>query len=116
MTGRVYSLWRYYAQTLGAAYVSLRHRHDRCDCRYHNFLEFTEINSISERNCSFENIGCSKKSIMPGYVIAPLVIGAVGCLVDVARIYLGAPGMLSFYEEMIGLPIRLETDFHLYSK
>ena len=51
---------------------------------------------------------------MPGYVIAPLVIGAVGCLVGtLLGIYLGAPGMLSFYEEMIGLPIRLETDFSL---
>ena len=28
-------------------------------------------------------------------------------------IYLGAPGMLSFYETMIGLPIRLDTDFSL---
>ena len=51
---------------------------------------------------------------MPGYILAPLFIGAIGSLVGVILgVYVGAPGMLSFYEDMIGLPIKAETDTSL---
>ena len=54
---------------------------------------------------------------MPGYVIAPLVIGAIGSIIgSLFGIYLGAPGMLSFYEQIIGLPIKSEVDFSLVTQ
>ena len=72
------------------------------------------IQSQAKEIAVLRTLGVPKKSIMPGYVIAPLVIGAIGSLVGtLLGIYLGAPGMLSFYETMIGLPIRLDTDFSL---
>ena len=72
------------------------------------------IQSQAKEIAVLRTLGVPKKSIMPGYIIAPLVIGAVGSVIGtVLGIYLGAPGMLSFYESMIGLPIRLDTDFSL---
>lgn len=72
------------------------------------------IQSQAKEIAVLRTLGVPKKSIMPGYVIAPLVIGAIGSLIGtLLGIYLGAPGMLSFYEKMIGLPIRLDTDFAL---
>ena len=56
-------------------------------------------------------------AIMPGYIIAPLFIGLFGSVVGILLgIYFGAPGMLSFYEDIIGLPIRYETDYALVSQ
>ena len=72
------------------------------------------IQSQAKEIAVLRTLGVPKKSIMPGYVIAPLVIGVIGSLIGtLLGIYLGAPGMLSFYETMIGLPIRLDTDFSL---
>tara|TARA_B100001996_G_scaffold218981_1_gene168360 strand:- start:114 stop:1520 length:1407 start_codon:yes stop_codon:yes gene_type:complete len=47
---------------------------------------------------------------MQGYVIAPLVIGSIGSLIGVLfGWYVGGPGMLDFYSEIIGIPIVLDT-------
>ena len=47
---------------------------------------------------------------MQGYVIAPLVIGSVGSLIGtLLGWYVGGPGMLDFYSEILGVPIVLDT-------
>ena len=72
------------------------------------------IQSQAKEIAVLRTLGVPKKSIMPGYILAPLFIGAIGSLVGVILgVYVGAPGMLSFYENMIGLPIKAETDTSL---
>ena len=72
------------------------------------------IQSQAKEIAVLRTLGVPKKAIMPGYIIAPLVIGAVGSIFGtLLGVYLGAPGMLSFYEKMIGLPIKSEADFSL---
>ena len=72
------------------------------------------IQSQAKEIAVLRTLGVPKKSIMPGYILAPLFIGAIGSLVGVILgVYVGAPGMLSFYEDMIGLPIKAETDTSL---
>ena len=75
------------------------------------------IQSQAKEIAVLRTLGVPKKAIMPGYVIAPLVIGAIGSLVGaLLGTYVGAPGMLSFYEEIIGLPIKSEPDFSLITQ
>ena len=75
------------------------------------------IQSQAKEIAVLRTLGVPKKSIMPGYVIAPLVIGAIGSIIgSLFGIYLGAPGMLSFYEQIIGLPIKSEVDFSLVTQ
>ena len=75
------------------------------------------IQSQAKEIAVLRTLGVPKKSIMPGYVIAPLVIGAIGSLVGtLLGIYLGAPGMLSFYETMIGFQLGLTQISRLYSR
>ena len=72
------------------------------------------IQSQAKEIAVLRTLGVPKKSIMPGYILAPLFIGAIGSLFGVILgVYVGAPGMLSFYEDMIGLPIKAETDTSL---
>ena len=75
------------------------------------------IQSQAKEIAVLRTLGVPKKAIMPGYVIAPLVIGAIGSLVGaLLGTYVGAPSMLSFYEEIIGLPIKSEPDFSLITQ
>lgn len=72
------------------------------------------IQSQAKEIAVLRTLGVPKKSIMPGYILAPLFIGAIGSLFGVILgVCVGAPGMLSFYEDMIGLPIKAETDTSL---
>ena len=72
------------------------------------------IQSQAKGNSGIEDAWSSKEVNYAGYILAPLFIGAIGSLVGVILgVYVGAPGMLSFYEDMIGLPIKAETDTSL---
>ena len=72
------------------------------------------IQSQAKEIAVLRTLGVPKMSIMPGYILAPLAIGALGSIIGILLgIYLGAPGMLSLYEDVIGLPIRMETDMTL---
>ena len=72
------------------------------------------IQSQAREIAVMRTLGVPKKAIIPGYIIAPLIIGIIGSLVgSILGIFLGAPGMLGFYEEMIGLPISKEVDASL---
>jgi putative ABC transport system permease protein len=69
------------------------------------------IQSQAREIAVLRTLGVPKLSIMPGYIIAPVVIGGIGSLIGVLLgVYFGAPSMLGLYEEMIGLPISTEVD------
>ncbi len=72
------------------------------------------IQSQAREIAVMRTLGVPKKSIIPGYVIAPLVIGFIGSIIgSIMGVFIGAPGMLGFYEEMIGLPIDKTVDYSL---
>ncbi len=72
------------------------------------------IQSQAREIAVMRTLGVPKKSIIPGYVIAPLVIGFIGSIIgSIMGVFIGAPGMLGFYEEMIGLPIDKTVDHSL---
>ena len=51
-------------------------------------------------------LGVPRSSIMPGYIVAPLVIGSVGSTIGVILgVWFGAPGMINIYQDIIGVPI-----------
>jgi putative ABC transport system permease protein len=67
------------------------------------------IQSQAKEIAVLRTLGVRRRSIMPGYVIAPLFIGGVGSLFGVILGYfVGAPAMSEMYEDIIGVPI-IET-------
>jgi len=68
------------------------------------------IQSQAKEIAVLRTLGVPRTSLMQGYVIAPLVIGGAGSLIGtLLGWYVGGPGMLGFYEEIIGIPIILDT-------
>ena len=63
------------------------------------------IQSQAREIAILRTLGIPSSSIMPGYILAPIVIGLVGCAIGtVLGILLGAPAMVGVYEEIIGIP------------
>ena len=50
-------------------------------------------------------LGVERKSLMIGYLLAPIVIGVIGCLIGILVGPSGMNGMLNFYEDIVGVPI-----------
>ena len=68
------------------------------------------IQSQAKEIAVLRTLGVPRTSIMQGYILAPLVIGGMGSLIGVLLgWYVGGPGMLDFYSEIIGIPIVLDT-------
>jgi putative ABC transport system permease protein len=64
------------------------------------------IQSQAKEIAVLRTLGVRRMSIMPGYIIAPIFIGAFGCLLGaVSGLLLGAPAMISMYEDIIGIPV-----------
>ncbi|MBO57544.1 MAG: hypothetical protein CMA77_00900 [Euryarchaeota archaeon] len=64
------------------------------------------IQSQAKEIAVLRTLGVKRMSIMPGYVIAPIFIGAIGCVLGaIPGVFFGAPAMLSMYEDIIGIPI-----------
>ena len=75
------------------------------------------IQSQAKEIAVLRTLGLERKTIMPGYIIAPVVIGGFGSLIGVLLgVYFGAPSMLGLYEEMIGLPISSDVDSSLITQ
>jgi len=75
------------------------------------------IQSQAREIAVLRTLGVPKLSIMPGYIIAPVVIGGFGSLIGVLLgVYIGAPSMLGLYEKMIGLPIGSDVDNSLITQ
>ena len=63
------------------------------------------VQSQAREIAILRTLGVPRTSLMTGYLLAPLAIGAFGCGLGVLAAPYGVNGMLDFYEELIGLPI-----------
>ena len=64
------------------------------------------IQSQAKEIAVLRTLGVKRMSIMPGYVMAPIFIGAIGCVLGaIPGVLFGAPAMVSMYERIIGIPI-----------
>ena len=74
------------------------------------------VQSQAKEIAVLRTLGVNRSSLMTGYLIAPLVIGAVGCGLGALMGPWGVDGMLDFYEGIVGLPItEREVPPSLYS-
>ena len=73
------------------------------------------VQSQAKEIAVLRTLGVNRTSMMTGYLIAPVVIGAVGCLLGALVGPWGVNGMLDFYEGIVGLPItEREVPLSLY--
>jgi len=64
------------------------------------------IQSQAKEIAVLRTLGLERKSIMPGYIIAPIFIGAFGCILGaIPGVLFGAPAMVEMYENIIGIPV-----------
>ena len=63
------------------------------------------VQSQAKEIAVLRTLGVSRLSLMQGYLIAPLIIGAVGCFIGVLIGPWGMNGMLDFYQDIVGVPI-----------
>lgn len=69
------------------------------------------VQSQAREIAILRTLGIPRGAIMPAYVLMPLVIGALGSSIGaLLGVFVGAPGMLAFYEEIIGIPILEPVD------
>jgi putative ABC transport system permease protein len=74
------------------------------------------VQSQAKEIAVLRTLGVNRKSLMTGYLMAPMVIGAVGCGIGVLIGPWGVNAMLDFYEGIVGLPItEREVPLSLYS-
>ena len=64
------------------------------------------VQSQAREIAILRTLGIPRGAIIPGYVIAPLLIGLVGSSIGaLLGVLVGAPGMLGVYEDIVGIPI-----------
>ena len=63
------------------------------------------VQSQAREIAIMRTLGVPRSSLMTGYLMAPLFIGAFGSVLGVLAGPYGMNGMLDFYEELVGLPI-----------
>ena len=69
------------------------------------------VQSQSREIAILRTLGVPRWAIMPSYVLMPLAIGITGSLFgSILGVYLGAPAMLAFYEDFMGIPILQPTE------
>ena len=74
------------------------------------------VQSQAKEIAVLRTLGVNRTSLMTGYLIAPLAIGAVGCGLGALIGPWGVGAMLDFYEGIVGLPItNREVPVALYS-
>ena len=74
------------------------------------------VQSQAKEIAVLRTLGVNRTSLMTGYLIAPLAIGAVGCGLGALMGPWGVDAMLDFYEGIVGLPItEREVPVSLYS-
>ena len=74
------------------------------------------VQSQAKEIAVLRTLGVNRTSLMTGYLIAPLVIGAVGCGLGAMVGPWGVDTMLNFYEGIVGLPItERDVPLSLYS-
>ena len=74
------------------------------------------VQSQAKEIAALRTLGVNRKSLMTGYLIAPLAIGATGCGIGAVIGPWGVDYMLDFYEGIVGLPITdREVPWPIYS-
>ena len=74
------------------------------------------VQSQAKEIAVLRTLGVNRTSLMTGYLIAPLAIGAVGCGLGALMGPWGVDAMLDFYEGIVGLPItERDVPLSLYS-
>ena len=74
------------------------------------------VQSQAKEIAVLRTLGVNRTSLMTGYLIAPLAIGAVGCGLGAMVGPWGVDAMLNFYEGIVGLPItERDVPLSLYS-
>ena len=63
------------------------------------------VQSQAREIAVLRTLGVDRTSLMTGYLMAPLLIGAVGCALGALAGPSGMNGMLDFYQDLIGIPI-----------
>ena len=63
------------------------------------------VQSQAREIAVLRTLGVGRTSLMTGYLMAPLLIGAVGCALGALAGPSGMNGMLDFYQDLIGIPI-----------
>lgn len=63
------------------------------------------VQSQTREIAILRTLGLPRRSIMSGYLLAPLAIGGIGCLLGSIAGPFGMNGMLDFYEGVVGFPI-----------
>ncbi len=63
------------------------------------------VQSQAKEIAVLRTLGVKRSSLMTGYLIAPLVIGSIGCTLGALAGPYGMNGMLDFYQDLVGVPI-----------
>ncbi|MBR96016.1 MAG: hypothetical protein CMA81_04275 [Euryarchaeota archaeon] len=63
------------------------------------------VQSQAKEIAVLRTLGVPRLALMQGYLVAPLAIGAVGCLVGLLIGPWGMNWMLDFYQDLVGVPI-----------
>ncbi len=63
------------------------------------------VQSQSREIAVLRTLGVDRTSLMTGYLVAPLFIGAIGCGLGALAGPSGMNGMLDFYQDLVGIPI-----------
>jgi len=63
------------------------------------------VQSQAKEIAVLRTLGVKRSSLMTGYLVAPLVIGGIGCVLGVLAGPSGMNGMLDFYQDLVGVPI-----------
>jgi putative ABC transport system permease protein len=71
------------------------------------FLSLQRLILSQQREIAIlRTLGVPKGSIMPGFILAPIVLGLIGVVLGaILGLYVGAPMMMGVFEEMLGLPV-----------
>lgn len=63
------------------------------------------VQSQAKEIAVLRTLGVNRKSLLSGYLYAPIVIGLLGCFVGCLMGPWGMNGMLDFYQDIVGVPI-----------
>ena len=67
------------------------------------------VQSQAKEIAVLRTLGVKRSSLMTGYLVAPLVIGGIGCALGALAGPWGMNGMLDFYQDLVGMPIIVRT-------
>ena len=74
------------------------------------------VQSQAKEIAVLRTLGVKRKSLLTGYLYAPAIIGAIGCLVGCLIGPYGMNAMLDFYQSIVGIPIvEREIPLSLYT-